>query len=280
MHLIVTVDTEADDQWNEQAGVSVENVYALPRFQTLCEKYGMVPTYLVTYEVAADPKAVEMLKGWQDTGKAEVGAHLHPWTTTPLAEGEGSTRMFPSQLRDDALRAKFTNLTEMLGRAFGRQPTSYRAGRWGFDSRQVALLAEFGYLVDSSVTPSLSWARLRGPDFTKEGLAPHALSSRVLEVPMTILRAGLFSRVRWLRIFERTTKRQLASVVAGAQSLSLPAIVFMIHSSELVAGKSPYVRDEAALARVYTHLESLFVLCKERGIIAATLSDFTRGFHA
>src|SRR3989344_3882509 len=162
MHLIVTVDTEADDQWNQHVPLSVENVYALPRFQALCEKHGVVPTYFVTYEVANDPRAVALLKGWQDAGKAEIGAHLHPWTTPPLAAEETNTRGFPSELPDETLRAKLSALTEKIQLSFGKRPTSYRAGRWGFDERQARLLKELGYIVDSSVTPGISWKKTRG----------------------------------------------------------------------------------------------------------------------
>jgi len=287
MKLIVTVDTEADDQWNEQAGLSVENVYALPRFQALCEKYAVVPTYFVTYEVAADLQTAALLREWQDKGAGEVGAHLHPWTTPPLEAGEGNSRAFPSELSDEKLRAKLTVLTEKIGSIFGRRPTSYRAGRWGFDARQAALLKELGYVFDSSITPRVSWKKSRGalqghggPDFTKENAIPHMLNGQVLEVPMTILRAGFFRRLRWLRIFENTTKRDLENVIGAAERMRLPAVVFMIHSSELVAGKSPYVKDERALARVYARLEELFALCKEKGIASVTASAFAQEFHA
>lgn len=286
MRIIVTVDTEADDQWNEKAELSVENVYALPRFQTLCEKYSIRPMYFVTYEVANDPRAVALLKGWQDAGKAEIGAHLHPWTTPPIQQGEEHTRAFPSELSDEALRAKLTALTEKIEAAFGKRPTSYRAGRWGFDMRQISLLKELGYIVDSSVTPGISWQKTRGalhgaggPDFTNEPVAPHMLSGGILEVPMTIIHAGFFRRLRWLRIFEKTTQRDLANVLTAAKHRKLPVVVCMIHSSELIAGKSPYVKDDAALTHVYARLEELFALCKERDITGTTLSSFAQSYE-
>src|SRR3989344_1504261 len=205
MHLIVTVDTEADDQWNEHSTLSVENVYALPRFQSLCEKYAIQPTYAVTHEVAAAPRATALLKGWQDSGKAESGAHLHPWTTPPFEPGEEHARVFPSELPDEVLRSKLTTLTEKIQSAFGTRPISYRAGRWGFDIRQAILLKGLGYIVDFSVTPSISWKKTRGapsgrggPDFSNESLAPHMLNEQVLEVPMTIVRTGFLRRLRWL----------------------------------------------------------------------------------
>ncbi|MBI4088137.1 hypothetical protein HY418_02015 [Candidatus Kaiserbacteria bacterium] len=285
MHIIVTVDTEADDQWDEHAALSVGNVFALPRFQRLCERYGIAPTYFVTYEVASDARASALLREWQDLGKAEVGAHLHPWTTPPVAPGEEHVRAFPSELSDETLQKKLTALTEKVEATFGKRPTSYRAGRWGFDMRQAAFLKELGYIADSSVTPGISWRETRGvpggaggPDFTNEPVMPHMLNDRVLEIPMTVVRTRLLRRRRWLRIFEKTTERDLVKVLAVSAHMDLPAAVFMIHSSELVAGESPYVKDEAALAHVYARLEELFAFCKKKGITSATVSAFARSY--
>lgn len=283
MKLIVTVDVEADNQWEPKDSVTIENVFALPRFQALCEKYNIVPTYFTTYEVAADAYASAMLKGWQDAGKAEVGAHLHPWTTPPFsAEEKGPS--FPSELADDSLREKFIALTDVIGQSIGRRPTSYRAGRWGFDLRQAALLAEFGYVVDSSITPSLSWRKTEGlhggpggPDFSREQAAPHMLNKAILEVPMTVLSPGFLRRPRWLRIFANTKRAQLASVLHTAKKKGFPA-VFMIHSSELVPAGSPYVKDVAALEAVYTRIEDLFIFCKQEEILGVSMTAFAEEY--
>ncbi|MGH7175325.1 MAG: hypothetical protein ACREGR_03135 [Minisyncoccia bacterium] len=283
MNLIVTVDVEADNQWEPKDLVTIENVFALPRFQALCEKYAVVPTYFTTYEVASDARAAAMLKGWQDAGKAEVGAHLHPWTTPPYAAGEKG-QSFPSELSDDSLRQKFVALTDVIEKNIGRRPTSYRAGRWGFDMRQAALLAEFGYRADSSITPSLSWRKTPGlqggpggPDFSRESAAPRMLNETVLEVPMTVLPPGFLRRPRWLRIFANTTRSQLVSVIRMAKKKGLPA-VFMIHSSELVPAGSPYVKDAAALEAVYAQLEELFIFCEQEEISGISLTEFAKGY--
>ncbi len=287
MQILVTVDTEADDQWKAgEASVCVDNVYALPRFQALCDRYEVKPTYLVTHEVAVDARASSLLKSWQDERRAEVGAHLHPWTTPPLERGEAHARAFPSELSDEVLRAKLDMLTRKIEEVLAQRPTSYRAGRWGFNMQQATILGELGYIVDTSITPGVSWKKTRGaldgvggPDFTREAIAPHMLNDKVLEVPMTILRTGFLRRTRWLRIFRNTKKRDFENVFAAAQRMKLPAVVFMIHSSELAVGKSPYVKNEAELTHVYARLEDLFILCKKRGIVSATLSSFARDYH-
>ena len=53
---IVTVDTEGDNLWNWHKGKNITsyNSRYIPRFQELCEKYGVKPVYLVNYEMVMD----------------------------------------------------------------------------------------------------------------------------------------------------------------------------------------------------------------------------------
>lgn len=286
MRLIVTVDTEADDQWKRESALTIENVFALDRFQNLCERYGFPATYLITHEVAVDERAKSQFRSWMDRG-AEIGAHLHPWTTPPLSLNDANENPFPSELTDEELRSKLSALTEVVREVCGSAPTSYRAGRWGFDARQAELLEEFGYMIDLSISPGISWKKtigrkggIGGPDFTQESAAPRYLNDSVLEVPMTIIRAGFFRRLKWLRIFENTTTVQLHAVIKAAKRLKLPAAVFMIHSSELAVGKSPYVKTPEALEHVYECLEGLFQVCDKEGVEGITASDFAKEFRA
>ena len=54
MKFIITIDTEGDNQWDHGRDLTVENIKYVDRFQILCEKYGIKPTYLVTSEVCED----------------------------------------------------------------------------------------------------------------------------------------------------------------------------------------------------------------------------------
>ena len=286
MRLIVTVDTEADDQWNRAGTTSIENVFALDRFQNLCERNNIPPTYLLSYEVADDARAAEQFRAWQVKG-AEIGSHLHPWTVPPLQKEEAHENAFPSELSDQELRAKLENLTKKVKEVSGQKPTSYRAGRWGFDARQAELLEELGYTVDLSVTPGLSWTKQKGkeggpggPDFTNESLMPRLLNDSVLEVPMTTMKVGFLRRMKWLRIFENTNKMQLRAILRTAIHKKLPAVVFMTHSSELMAGKSPYVKTPDALEHVYECIQAVFDLCARYDIKGMTASNFAREYKA
>lgn len=213
MKLIITVDTEADSQHKRETDINLENIKYLPRFQSLCEKYGYKPTYLVTYEVADDMNAVKLLKSWQDADKAEIGAHLHPWTNPPFIkdrEWEAKAHRYPHELDDKELKDKLTSLTAVIEGNFGKRPTSFRAGRWGSDGRVIKALGELGYIADCSVTPKVSWQKVKGdpsksggPDYRLAPVKPYEASTKniwepgssgILEVPMTIVFTGILKK--------------------------------------------------------------------------------------
>ncbi len=216
MRLIVTVDTEADNQWEMGRPLRLENLRFLPAFQELCRRFDIRPTYLITMEVAEDAQGMQALRDWTEWGEAEVGAHLHPWTTPPFDGSAGqradtAQHNFPNQVPIPLLRAKLETLTQCIERAVGRRPVSFRAGRFGMHGTLAGLLVEQGYRVDSSVTPGLSWHRLGGPDFTTASLKPYHPDKEDIcrpggltlwEVPLTMVYTrGIFRRwpalARW-----------------------------------------------------------------------------------
>ena len=60
---------------------------------------------------------------------------------------------YPSQLPDDLLARQMRELTDVIASELGVRPVSYRAGRHGFDARNLHELEWLGYTVDSSVNP-------------------------------------------------------------------------------------------------------------------------------
>ena len=87
MQLMLTVDTEADNQWNVTAPLTTANLERIPRFQQLCDEFGFPPTYLCTYEVTTSDAFRTTLALFRSGGRAEIGAHLHPWSTPPFDSG-------------------------------------------------------------------------------------------------------------------------------------------------------------------------------------------------
>lgn len=296
---VFVVDTEGDSEWTQHRRLPpVRNLRALPRFQALCDRYGVRPTYVVTRSVVADDEGSATLREYADAGRAEVGTHLHPWTTPPWNTPWDDAAAFPSELPDALLEAKLRSLTEAITQRFGRAPTSYRAGRFGFDGRTARILASLGYVVDSSVTPLTSWRPYKGavdgpggPDFTGAPLAPYRLDPAdvtragdgLVEIPLTILEQtrlpdAMASRARALpdghlasrvlsrlrahrRLWLRPTLERteaLVSACAEADRRGVRVFNMMIHSSELFPNTSPYFGDQRAVDDLFDRMDRAF----------------------
>lgn len=325
MKFIITVDTEADDQWKKKGEkLTLENISYLPRFQKLCDSFGFPPTYLITNEVASDERAIKILSLWQGAGRAEVGAHLHPWTNPPFNDCElnnSKVQAFPSELTNEALWSKLKFLTEIIKTNFHKPPTSYRAGRFGFDERSAKYLLELGYMVDCSITPKINWHKTAGltdgpggPDFRQARVQPYFLSlndvcqageSKLLELPLTIIYTGrlikennrstktftnlpdsmiklIFNKLlfgkKWLRIFQSSKISDWRLIYRSAVRNNLPVIEFMIHSSELMPGGSPYAKDEKEVDYIFYQLEAMFKYFKQQGAEGTTLTDYAKNY--
>jgi len=202
MKFLITIDTEGDNQWDHGRDLTVENIKYVPRFQYLCEKYSIKPTYLVTSEVCDDEYAQNIFSEYIKTEKAEVGAHLHCWTTGPFEDKDGfrfndPNHAFATEFGEEIIDQKLKNLTRQIETSFGRRPLSFRSGRFGFDEKVARILTDNGYLVDSSVTPYTNWSSnkgmpcgIGGSDFSDYDSFPfsyHFEGGSLFEIPVTIL---------------------------------------------------------------------------------------------
>ncbi len=309
--ILLGVDTEADDQWSAAArkSLSVENVRELPRLQGLCDRYGVRPTYLVTYEMGVSDTAKRILRDLASTGRVEIAAHHHPWSTPPEVEDH----LYPLNLTPAHFREQLLRLTEAVAGVTGESPVSYRAGRNGFAGWQVPILEELGYRVDSSVDPFFNEKRKGGPSFAGAPLHPYFVSpedprkaggSGLLEIPVTsaldrkwplwleaayadvssayhfrrALRLLGVARPIWLRPSYSTAsdmKRLARRVLEDGRA---PANI-IFHSSELLPGASPYNRTKDDLERFYRDLESLLAFLVENGATGSTFREFRESWH-
>lgn len=153
---VLSIDTEEEFDWNgpfPEHNWSVENTRLIPALQTFCESLGIKPTYLVDYPVAMTPESAALLRQLVATGKAEVGAHLHPWCTPPF-EGLNTERESHVVNLDPALALRKLNaLINMIETRIGVRPVSFRTGRWGINSAVMKMLADNGFTTDSSIYP-------------------------------------------------------------------------------------------------------------------------------
>jgi len=320
--LLVTLDTEEEGLWSgvfRNSGNTVENTRGIPRFQELCDRYEVPPTYLVDTPVVEDDRSAELLSGYQNDGRCEIGAHLHAWCTPPF-EGESSARSsYLCNLPPGLQRAKITHLAEQIAARSGRRPSSFRAGRYGLDATGVRLLAEAGFVADSSVTPLTDHSGDGGPDFERAPTTPYypsetdiavpAAVGAVLEVPVTIgFNVHDFARARRIRSHlgrswlgragavgfldrlgilrrtvlnpERFDAKRMAQLVDVFLARRSPCAVLTLHSSSLRPGHNPYVPDGRALERLYASLEGVLEHCRGRRRMGAeTLTAFARRYR-
>ncbi|MHC2069846.1 polysaccharide deacetylase family protein [Bremerella sp. T1] len=204
--MLITIDTEGDDLWSNPQTITTRNAYYLPRFQSLCERYGFRPTWLTNWEMVECAVYREFALDVLARDTAEVGMHLHAWNSPPSTEfdhAHGACQPCLIEYPEADMRIKIARLTDRLEEVFNTKMISHRAGRWGFNETYAKLLIEHGYRVDCSVTPGLQWRfqyvdkqNDRGIDY--RDFPSHAYwidvdqisrpgNSSLLEVPMTIV---------------------------------------------------------------------------------------------
>ncbi len=315
-NLIVTVDTEEEGLWGgeyRRTGNTVENIRGVPRFQELCDRWGIQPVYLVDAPVVDSDDAVGTLRPIHDDGRCEIGTHVHPWCNLPFEEEINEVNSYLSNLPESLQRRKIEWLTDRIESRFGHRPTSFRAGRYGLDIVGARILADLGYVVDSSVIPFTDYSP-NGPDFGEASYDPYFVgdcflegtsnSSGLLEVPVTVgFNRVDFRRADMLRrIAGRTPLRQMRCVgildrlgvvqriklspeQASAEQMKrllsvrvrqgAPCVVLMLHSSSLVTTLSPYVPNHRALEQLYETLNQVFSYAiGDLMLTGATLTTF------
>jgi peptidoglycan/xylan/chitin deacetylase (PgdA/CDA1 family) len=315
MHLLVGIDTEGDNQWDAAARANqrFENIYALPRLHALFARHGVRPTYVVTYPVVTDERSADVLRRLQDGGDCEIGTHHHVWETPPFSADDVRRHGYAAGLPLDQFEQQLERLTDAIEKAVGRRPVSYRSGRFGFSAAHVAALERLGYTVESSVAPLFYEAHKQGPDFVEAPLRPYFLAydsatspgtSNLLELPLScalnrrlprrlqylyarapqnyttkrVLRKLGIARLRWLR----PSYSSLDDMISLARDLSAagePLLNLLFHSSEAIAGGSPYNRTEAELTAFCDRLERFFDFARTQlHATPATFSEFRAAY--
>lgn len=310
---LVTVDTEGDNLWAKPRTITTRNAAFLPRFQALCERYGIKPTYLVNHEMACCGTFREFARDILRRGAGEIGMHLHAWNSppvVPLTLDDFRAQPYLIEYPEPVMREKVRRLTGLLEETFGVKMRSHRAGRWSLNETYARILVEHGYRVDCSVTPHVSWrqhlgdpAQRGGTDYSSFPSHPYFMDlddisrpgpSPLLEVPVTIVARGA-SVLRRLppAIRERRTVRRILArvsppvwlrprrgnldallrVVARAIRRRTPYLQMMLHSSELMPGGSPTFESEEAVEELHETLERLFETIKGR-YAGRTLTEF------
>ncbi len=290
--LCVIVDTEEEFDWSKplsRANRSVATIPAQARAQDVFAEFGIVPTYVVDYPVAADPEAAGFLRACRDAGACAIGAHCHPWVNPPEVEAVTPYNSYAGNLPADLEYRKLAALTRTIAAAFGERPRVYKAGRYGLGPNTPGILRDLGYRVDASVVPHTSFAGDGGPDFTVQGPQPGGLpgAPELLELPASAGFAGLLRR-RGPALFPRATaplamRLRLPGVLARSGLLErirltpegvtlaeqcrltrclladgVRVLSYSYHSPSLAPGNTPYVRTAADLATFLAAMRGYF----------------------
>jgi hypothetical protein len=294
----ITVDTE--EEWDWRTGwpkndFSVENVQRLPRFQELCENYGVATTYYTNHAVLDDAEARAVILNLAERPSVEIGMHIHPWNTPPIDPDLWEVTARQSYLHNLSKAQIQTKLTTVFERfvELGLRPTSFRGGRYSSGGPIHDFLRDNRFIADSSVVPYTTFEEDGAPDYRNRGLFPYRLPPRsggempLWEIPLTVAfsrqpfelwhrvrefiirtwlrkarlvgimdRLGIVSKI-WLN-FEVHSADDMLVLLRMLRKMHPPCINFTVHSTSLVAGGNPFTTDTADEDRIFSDIETVF----------------------
>jgi hypothetical protein len=296
LRFAVFADAEEEFDWSapfSRAATATTAIAALPDANRRLFERGIVPTYLCDYPVASDPAAAATLRAMLEAGECDIGAQLHPWVNPPHEEVVGRANSFAGALPAALEEAKIKALTERLEASFGVRPLAYRAGRYGAGPNTARILAALGYRLDVSVRALFDYSAEGGTDFTDHPIWPYWLEGGLLELPLTACLAGPLRRStalvrhQWLRgSLSRTGLLNRIPLTPEGVSLTearyaIEALIergvtlfhLSFHTPSIVPGNTPYVRDQADLARFWAWWDGVLDLFAARGVLPARAAD-------
>jgi len=298
---LITIDTEGDNLWSSPKKINTQNSFYLYRFQKLCEKFNFKPTYLTNYEMAMDNEFVKLGRQIIRNNSGEIGMHLHAWNSPPLiplTKDDNKYQPYLIEYEEEVVASKIEFMSNLLEDQFECKMTSHRAGRWAIDEFYMKCLKQYGYIVDCSVTPCISWETYLGNPEGKGGSnyvgfpeKPYLMSlddisqpaegqmHSLLQVPMTVKRKNnnfgvcldialpktdFFRKVRNKLAPTFMFRSQIGNLdllkwaVQDSLSNNEPYLEYMLHSSEFMPGGSPNFKSEADIEQLFSDLENLF----------------------
>jgi len=229
------------------------------------------------------------LKSFADSGRALIGAHLHPWVCPPYVEEVNTRNSYPCNLPRDLEAEKLARLTEQIEGAFGRRPLTHLAGRYGFGANTGAILEELGYEVDISPAVPIDFSADGGPDYSGYTSDPYWFGERrkLLGLPGTggyvgwlrlggtplyraatrpiLRRLGLAGACARLRAIERIrlspedySETEMRRLTRTLIAQGMRVFVFSFHSPSVMPCGTPYVRNESELDRFFEKCRGYF----------------------
>ena len=302
----IGIDTESDDAWNSAEKIKLDNFDEIPRFQNLCERYNIIPTYFLTYEYAIHKPAIDFFKSKIMDKKCEIGQHFHSWSTPDKIDKNFEVdskwiHAYQYELPDDIFIKKSEILYNTIKKNFDILPKSYRAGRYGIDQRTVDWLCSKGFHVDSSVVSNNDYRRNKGKDCYGPNFLNYSNElfrwydkykiKYVNEYPISSVYPSYLSRgLLWIPLFKKLLNRlgfakplrpypnnllEINKIINNLYSKG-QNINMMLHSSELCLGCSPISMNKSDYDSIWFNLEETFILINKLGLISTEISNIKK----
>lgn len=285
LYVVISLDVEEEGLFSGRYSardVGVENVSLLPELAPISGEFGFPLTLLCAHSVFSNATALRTLEYMRDHLDAEIGAHLHHWSTPPFLEetNEDTKPERTHKMPPDLLEARLDSLLE-AGRNFQGAPlTSFRMGRWDLKAKILPLLARKGITVDSSVCPLRYFA-----GGANHFLAPaepywHKMpeGGEILEAPITQIPLMPKLAISWEKTWKNNVRILDTFHFFGAMSanplwhnekimrLAVKTHIkrggrilnLFWHSSELMPGCSPHVPNQSSADKL---LHKIFTFC-------------------
>jgi hypothetical protein len=284
--LLVMIDTEEEFDWSQpfdRKHTGVKHIEDVPQLQAVFERSGLIPTYIIDYPIAASKSGSDYFRALAQSGRADIGMHLHPWVTPPHEEIVNSANSYGCNLSADLERRKLMTLYDMIVKQVGIKPTLFKAGRYGAAHDTLDHLRELGILIDTSSMPAHDLGVDGGPDFSRAVTQPHWLNTSfgsILEIPTTggfvgllhtygpsllpIIQAPLARQMRLGSIFSRLnlfsrirlspegyTLDELKQLTRALHKRGDRVFSLSLHSPSAGIGFTPYVRCVADRDRLF-----------------------------
>jgi hypothetical protein len=282
VYLMVSLDVEEEGLFGgtyDRRKYTVQNTACLKALDPLCEQ-GIRPTLFCSYGVLTDARSKRELARLRDRFDAEIGAHLHHWNTPPLclngndaALPDTTRRVSTAKLSTRLLAAKLKSLFDAGYDFQAAALTSFRMGRWDLRREHWALLAQAGVRCDASVRPLHGNGGGR-PDHFDAPATPywiHAGQKKILEAPLTVTPL-LPPLPDWISALPATASKKLRASFCKWGALALLPVYHPLsimraitalylarggqflsltwHSSEMMPGGTPHIRDTATVKRL------------------------------
>ncbi len=309
--LLMVVDTEEEFDWSAPPSREATGVGAMRRLergQRIADEYGIKPVYVADYPVVSQTDGWKPLYEFFQSGRCEIGTHVHPWVNPPFEEDLTPRNTYMGNLPAALEREKLRVTTAVIAERLGQPPKVYKAGRYGIGPNSAGILAELGYEVDLSTAPPFNYTADGGPDFS--GHEPDCYwwtsEPEILEIPTTGAFVG-----RW----QRNADRLYAWAASGwREAARMPGILsrlgvidrlrlspeqyspaehrkltrflidrgvrvftFSFHSTSLDPGRNDYVRTQSDLDRFLDSFRGYFdYFFGDLGGVTMTASEVRR----